>query len=613
MANPFQQQSLRRKVTYFTLIVVLFTAALVFRRAPAYGVESQAEKLSLREQSLGEVELTDKLMRLTLTGSRGFAVCALWYTAIEKQKKHEWNELELLVRSFIKLQPHFITPWLYQSWNLAYNVSVECDRVKDKYFYVAQGINLLSQGERQNINHPDMRFYIGLYTQNKMGISDENNTLRSLYQMSCIDPVERDPNRFRRTVNGVTVIDLDQFETFCQNHPFLVRRLRDYLRCSKPEDVVDFLAANQKIPSWFEDRSENVPEGEQTSRLRPLDDRFPVLPPAQTFNPQELTYDSTLGDDFDNYAGARAWFGYAQDPIKARPPRYMAQIIFENYPARAQCYVAERREQEGWFDDGWEIKDWFPRDKARPEGAKRVAKVGAERNWAGESWDRGFQMYKEYGETHGMLKTPKEYKDMSDPEKGQYEHNRQMTNFPHHYHKALVEKTPEAITARRVFFKADQLRKHGDRELALEEYEKQEAFPAWKKILLANKEFRQDVDVQEDTYIMQRKYLAVLRDKRLPTLRQLLLVQEFLSQGAIAPPAGQLAWLPIHVLPTMRVPLQGPFDGTDEDGVPLIGQQAINSAINHYHLTRDPGVAPPPSPKLPPVKPIKTPRAVEVR
>jgi hypothetical protein len=591
MANRFQQQSVRRKVIYFALIIALFSACWVVRTQASWGVEKQAEDLELREQSLGEVDLTDKALRLTLTGSRGFAVCGLWWTAIEKQKKHEWNELELLVRSLIKLQPHFVTPWLFQSWNLAYTVSVECDRVKDKYFYIARGVNLLADGERQNKDNPDMRLYVGIYQQNKMGISDEQNTLRSLYQMSCIEPAERDPARFRRTVGERTEIDWDAFEDFCRRHPFLVRRLHDKLRCKTPDDVIEFLAANQKLPSRYEDRPANAPEGEQSvTRYASVAERFPCLPPRQKFNPGELTYDSDLGDDFDNYHAARAWYGYSQDPLVGglRRPRFMSQIIFENYPARAQSYVAERLGMEGWFDnEGWEIKDWFPKDKAHPEVGKRSIRVGRERNWSAEAWDKGFQMYKDFGEGHGLYRSAEDIQSLSDEDQKTFNFNRMVTNFQHHLTKAYVERGKEAIAAHKCFFKADELRQAGDRELAMEMYERPEGFPTWKKLLIEASAFRDDEDVQEDTYLMQRRYLAMIRDKRMPTIRRILLTTDLMTQAAISPPAAKM-WLSLYLIPSVTPPLIGPFDALDDEGKPLIGERAINTVCERYHLARDP-------------------------
>src|SRR4051812_47941600 len=146
MASPYQQQVFQRKLLYIGLILLLFTASLIWRRSV---VDDLASRLAIREESRGDVEVTGAAVRLSLTGLRGLATCVLWNTAIEKQKKNQWNELEVLVRLVTKLQPHFITPWLFQSWNLSYNVSVESDRIRDKYFYICRGIILLAGGERQ--------------------------------------------------------------------------------------------------------------------------------------------------------------------------------------------------------------------------------------------------------------------------------------------------------------------------------------------------------------------------------------------------------------------------------------------------------------------------------
>src|SRR5262249_25413383 len=151
---------------------------------------------AVREESRGDVELTGALARLGLTGVRGLATCVLWVNAMDRQKKNQWNELEMLVRWLTRLQPHFTTPWLFQSWNLSFNVYAERDRIHDKHCYVARGVELLAEGERQNRNNPDMRFSIGFYLQQKLMISDETNVMRSLQQLSCIPPNERDPARF---------------------------------------------------------------------------------------------------------------------------------------------------------------------------------------------------------------------------------------------------------------------------------------------------------------------------------------------------------------------------------------------------------------------------------
>ncbi len=296
MLSPFQQQVRQRKMIYLALIIVLFTASWAWRSTV---VRAQAKNLAIREEDHGEVELTRKVIELGLTGSRGLAICILWNTAIDKQKKNQWNELEVLVRSLTKLQPHFITPWLFQSWNLSYNVSVESDRIRDKFFYISRGIGLLAEGERQNRNNPDLRWSIGFYTQHKICQSDETNYQRSLFQLSMIPPNERDPARFLQQTKNGSALNWKEFLDFVQKHPQLVRRLREGMyqenmrdkkrlfRCESPEAVVQFLQDNYMVPSIYQvtaPPADVLPEDRlwdpnKIDKLLPELERFPVLPP----------------------------------------------------------------------------------------------------------------------------------------------------------------------------------------------------------------------------------------------------------------------------------------------------------------------------------------------
>ena len=78
---------------------------------------AQAQRLEVWEldPNEGDADLTGSALRLTLTGSRGLAVTALWLSAIEKQKRNDFHEFETRVRMVTKLQPNFITPWIFQS------------------------------------------------------------------------------------------------------------------------------------------------------------------------------------------------------------------------------------------------------------------------------------------------------------------------------------------------------------------------------------------------------------------------------------------------------------------------------------------------------------------
>src|SRR5262245_26295574 len=101
MERTFKSKSVRRKIIYFVCIIVLLTGTIILRTAKPIslgglgtwaGLQDQSNQLELRDQELGDVELTSSVVRLSLTGSRGLVVCTLWLAAIDKQKKHEWNE-----------------------------------------------------------------------------------------------------------------------------------------------------------------------------------------------------------------------------------------------------------------------------------------------------------------------------------------------------------------------------------------------------------------------------------------------------------------------------------------------------------------------------------------
>ncbi len=599
MPSALQQRSARNKLIYFGLILGLFVVNTFFWRGvasplsagepPPWTIAAQAKELELTEVEQGEADLIGSTIRLGLTGSRGLAVSVLWNAAIEKQKKNEWNELEFIVRSLTKLQPHFLTPWLFQSWNLAYNVSVENDRVADKFFYISRGIELLAQGERVNRDNPDMRYWLGFYYQNKFGVSDENNTLKCLFQLSCIEPSQRDANVLRPGGK----IDLDAFERFCRAHPQLVRRLRTFvLKPNAPGDVIDFLADNRKIPCRYVDPT--IDTGLRAGRpgeLKPVDQQFPVLPErkARSSPLDEPTASDTFDDSFCNFQAARAWLAYSQDPLPdpepmyefkerrerlalmkgKRLPRQPAEVIFRQGPPRAQSYIGERLIKEGWFDEsGWAVdanrsglSRWFP--------PGRDVVVGTGVSWCKDAWERAYLMWREYGRQNGLYLEPNELARLQEEAELIRRHfnlrenesaegyrvelledprlrasliahrklyyrnqNLSLANFSHHYYRADAERDRDAIEARKLIYEADQLRRAAEPERAIAMYLK--AFDVWKQFLARDRyrEFRSDSETQGDTYEAELRYLELLRDHRGAQLRPALAAQGALAEGA---------------------------------------------------------------------------------
>jgi hypothetical protein len=751
MAVSFQQQARQRKLIYGAIILALFSAAWAWRHKV---VDPDAVNLGVREEQRGEVELTGAVTRLGLTGSRGLVTCFLAIEIKDAQKRNEWSELEVNTRALTKLQPHFVGPWLYHSWNLSYNVAVEADRIADKYFFITRGIELVAQGERQNHFHPDLRWYVGWYTQHKICISDETNTLRSLFQLSCIPPSERDPARFRflslhpqlasqpewkemcRKYPELAAVkpnehDLDdfcqthkallrqlrddpqfdefwrqhpklaplkldyaEFEDFCRKHPHLVRRLKEGMRrelivdqrrqftCQSPEDVERFLADNQRVPSLYEDVPGErpgywKPKQEQQDRLRPLDERFPVLAPptdqwdatrATKWPPPEmadgvLSDPRGLHDEDDPYCIARGWYIYSLEPVPdpgdmpgsskpitdrahQRKPRYMATVIFRGYPALGQLLTAERLEQEGWFDEsGWEITDWFAEWGDRFHNGQE-ARVGTGRKWAQLAWRRAHEYWQQHGERNGLLfppgseetrvrhlgdqirtkynipagVVPPQLREESLPPEDreglrairwlhEYDGNRFMTNFPHHYTRTVVESREDTLRARKLFYQADTYRLGGSPKRALDLYDDPGAIRAWRdKVLMSNQDFRRDPIMQEQTLLIQLRYLNLLNDWHGKVMHRQAAASALLGLpriGAGVAPVGLAAWLPAVIQRGWDSPLfGGPFDGKDPDGWPLISEEVRTRVLLRHgeraQPTRKPtGPSPTPAPAGP--------------
>src|SRR5207237_8012025 len=87
-----------------------------------------------------------------------------------------------------KLQPHFLSVWTFQGWNLAYNVSVEWDAPEDKYDWIKKGIKFLQEGVSKNSKSPDLIWDTAWTYYHKIGFADESIILRRLFRDDSDEP-----------------------------------------------------------------------------------------------------------------------------------------------------------------------------------------------------------------------------------------------------------------------------------------------------------------------------------------------------------------------------------------------------------------------------------------
>lgn len=182
-----QLTSKQRKIVYLVTLFVL-GGLIIFMARPGDGRLPQMRvTYELGEATLGDVDPASSTLNLVLLGMRGVAANLLWMEADHLKDTKNWSELQQRVNSIILLQPHFKKVWEYQSWNLAYNVSAECDRVADRFFWVKEGIKFIQEGTERNRHVPELFHDTGYYIGNKIGTSDEKVQFRRFF---LIDPMD---------------------------------------------------------------------------------------------------------------------------------------------------------------------------------------------------------------------------------------------------------------------------------------------------------------------------------------------------------------------------------------------------------------------------------------
>ena len=108
---------------------------------------------------------------VALGGFRGLIANTLWIRANELQEEdkffEEWSQLADWITD---LQPHMVSVWLVQAWNMAYNVSVKFKSPEDRWLWVQRGIQLLrDRGLLYNTNQTLMYQEISWIFQHKIG------------------------------------------------------------------------------------------------------------------------------------------------------------------------------------------------------------------------------------------------------------------------------------------------------------------------------------------------------------------------------------------------------------------------------------------------------------
>ena len=261
-----------KQILYGSLILGIFALMV------PYGswLQRQKAERDLGEATVGQVDAGSFMLKLAMIGgARGVVANALWMQAQELQRLQEWDLLKTKVDFITKLQPHFLSIWTFQGWNLAYNVSVEWDDPADKYVWIKNGINFLRDGVENNPKSPDLVWDTAWTYYHKLGFADEAIILRQLFHDDDDEAFQTDPIDNRsyddnfKVARGWFELAVDKADEF--------QRLATELEA--PVEYVDPVENRKGRPGDLAFRT--MPAHAQTRYAAALEKRSKVDVPAQ--------------------------------------------------------------------------------------------------------------------------------------------------------------------------------------------------------------------------------------------------------------------------------------------------------------------------------------------
>lgn len=497
--NP--QHSFARKV-YYLVGLVLLLAILSWLGRPSTGevsADSKGEtatglpnlaqlrdRYGLSEARLGEIDPAGATIKLATLGLRGVAANILWEKANEYKKKKDWTNLSATLQQITRLEPHFLSVWRFQAWNLSYNVSVEFDDYRERYRWVIKGIDFLREGIRRNEREPMLVWDVGWYITHKIGTADEKKQFRRLFK--------EDDETFRRWGDFRPVEDRDNW---------LVGK------------------------DWFAKAEKLVDQGADLRKTTPV--LFFSHKPMSQMNYSEAIEDDGVFEEKARIAWTRAgqeWYDFGAKAVPAVEP---GQFIHLNDAEQFDQEAAKRVASLEALEPGLREKTRKQRYESLSAAERKAYDTPPEKR-ASREWELARQAEERLTITHDQLARQitgpnrptaiKLAREAADFEK-KAENNRlyrRIVNFEYWRTRSQFEQTPEALAARKYAYEGAQAAAAADLLLAREMYEK--CFAQW-RLLYDRKDLsflKNDESLGLDVMGMIDKYRKVLEksDKPFP-------------------------------------------------------------------------------------------------
>ncbi|MEE9211065.1 MAG: hypothetical protein V3U29_00250 [Phycisphaeraceae bacterium] len=142
------------------LAAVVAVAAVASSAMLVRPIDADRQKLQLSgNPELGESAPPEVVLTSAALGAfRGVAINGFWYRANRLQQEGKFYEANALAQAITTLQPRFGQVWVFQAWNMAYNISVATHTPQERWDWVNRGIELL-RDKGIPLNRTNIRLY----------------------------------------------------------------------------------------------------------------------------------------------------------------------------------------------------------------------------------------------------------------------------------------------------------------------------------------------------------------------------------------------------------------------------------------------------------------------
>lgn len=208
---------MRKAKKYGILLLLLALCCACSWQSHRLAEQRRAQIPGISAAASAQVPAALNLVMVGLGGFRGLVAEALWFRVSRLQMEGRYLELVQLANWITLLDPKASEGWVFNAWNLAYNISVMMNRPEDRWRWVQNGIALL-RDEALRFNPRDARLYRELAWMYQQKIGEPLDSAHAYYKARLLESLAPCVNsngtvcvsEANRTTLAALRLDIDQ-------------------------------------------------------------------------------------------------------------------------------------------------------------------------------------------------------------------------------------------------------------------------------------------------------------------------------------------------------------------------------------------------------------------